>query len=129
MATFQAYAEILTPDHAQYKMYEAGIRKNRPGILLEDLLRQTGGAYEVRHILPPEFREDLRKVAELTSDQELLRIASLPEIPISLEHFRHADPKTTRIVFGHVLEYTPEESERLGLRHKGPYDPRTTIET
>lgn len=129
MAKFTAYAEILTPDHMQFKAYKAGIRKNPPGVLLEDLLKQTGGVYEVQFDLPVSFREELRQVAELTSDEELLHIASLPKAPISLEHFRHLDPLKTRIVLGHRLMYTPEESERLGLRHEGPYDPKNTILT
>lgn len=129
MATFRTYAEVLTPDHIQYKMYKAGIKKNPPGHLLQTLLERTGGVYEVQHVLPDRVKEEIRKVAELSSDQELLRIASLPRIPVSLEQFRHADPKTTRIVLGHILSYTEDESERLGLTHKGPLDPRNTIET
>ena len=129
MATFRTYAELLTPDSIQYKAYKAGIKKNRPGRLLQDILDQTGGVYEIKHVLSDSFREEIRQVAELTSDEELLRIARLPSISVSLEHFRHADPKTTRIVLGHSLSYTQEESERLGLAHKGPYDPRNTIET
>jgi hypothetical protein len=109
MATLTAYAEILTPDHIQFKAYQAGIRKNRPGVLLADLLRQTGGVYEVQLDLSPGFREEIRQVAELMSDEELLRIASLLKAPVSLEHLRHVDP-TTRIVLGHRLSYTEEES-------------------
>ncbi len=129
MATFTAYAEILTPDHIQSKAYAAGIRKSPPGILLQDILRQTGGVYEVELDLPEKFREEILKVAELTSDEKLIHIASLPKAPVSLEHLRHADPRTTRIVLGHQLTPTPEESERLGLKHEGPYDPRNTIRT
>ncbi len=128
MATLTAYAEILTPEHIQYKAYKAGIKKGLPGVVLEDILRQTGGVYEVQLDLPVRFREEIRQVAELTSDEELLHIASLPKAPVSLEHLRDVDPGT-RIVMGHRLNYTREESERLGLRHEGPYDPRTTITT
>lgn len=127
MARFTSYAEVLTPDHIQFKAYSAGIRKNPPGRLLADLLRKTGGAYEFQLDLPPAFRDDIRRVGELTTDQELLDIASQAKAPVSLEHLRHLDPQTTRIVFGHRLQYTPEESERLGLKHEGPYDPRNTI--
>jgi|ERR1022692_5131163 hypothetical protein len=129
MATFTAYAEILTPDHTQFKAYEAGIRKNPPGLLLQDVLRQTGGVYEIELDLPEKFREQIRQVAELTSDEKLIDIASLPKAPVSLEHLRHLDPRTTRIVCGHQLTYAPGESERLGLKHEGPYDPRNTIVT
>jgi hypothetical protein len=127
MATFTVYAEILTPDHTQYKAYKAGIKKNPPGQLLQDILTKTGGVYEVDFPLSERFREEIRQVAELTSDAELLNIASLPSVPVPLEHLRGADPRTTRIVLGHELTYTAEESERLGLRHEGPYDPRNTI--
>jgi hypothetical protein len=127
MATLTAYAEILTPNHIQFKAYEAGIKKNPPGVLLEDLLRQTGGVYEVQLDLPARFREEIRQVAELTSDEQLLRIASQPKAPVSLEHLRHADPRTTRIVLGHRLNYTQEESEQLRNTDEGRFDPRNTI--
>jgi hypothetical protein len=129
MATFTTYAEILTRDDVAYKMYEAGIRKSLPGSLLQDMLKQTGGVYEIQLDLGEKFREEIRQVAELTSDQRLLEIASHPKAPVSLEQFRHVDPRTTRIVCGHVLTYEPGESEQLGLKHEGPYDPRNTIAT
>jgi hypothetical protein len=108
-------------------MYKAGIKKTPPGLLLQDVLDRTGGVYEVQHTLTVNLKNDIRKVAELSSDEELLRIASLSTVPISLEHLRHVDPKTTRIVLGVSLSYTEEESTRLGLGHEGPYDPRNTI--
>jgi hypothetical protein len=43
--------------------------------------------------LTPKFREDIREIAELTSDDELFRLAELPEVPVSLEHFRDVDRK------------------------------------
>ena len=46
MATFSTYAEVLRPDHVMMKMYRAGVEKQHPGIVLADLLSQTGGAYE-----------------------------------------------------------------------------------
>ena len=63
------------------KLYEAGIEKQRPGVVLADVLRQTGGAYETTTPLTEKFRDHIREVAELTSDDELLRIAELPEVP------------------------------------------------
>jgi hypothetical protein len=127
VARFTAYAEVLTPDHIQYKAYQAGIRKNPPGRILADLLEKTGGVYEFELDLSEEFRGDIRRVAQLTGDQELLEIASRPAAPVSLEHLRHLDPQKTRIVLGHRLDYTQEESDQLQLRHEGPFDPRTTI--
>jgi hypothetical protein len=129
MATFTAYAKVLTPDDIQYRAHEAGIVKNPPGTLLEEILDWTGGVYEVQLPLGVKLREDIRRVAELTSDEELRRIASQPTAPVSLEHLRHLDPRTTRIVLGHMLTYAEGESERLGLGHQGPYDPSKTIST
>jgi hypothetical protein len=127
MAEYTAYAEVLTPDHLQYKAYAAGIKKNPPGVLLQDILEETGGAYRYEMYLSEEFRADLLEVARLTSDTALARVAALPKAPISLEHLRHLDPRTTRIVLGHRLNLTEEESRRLGVRHEGPHDPRDTI--
>lgn len=126
MATLTTYAEVVTPDLVQSKMYRAGIKKSPPGLVLSDLLEQTGGVFEFQIDMSPEFREDVLRVARLTSDEELLHFASLPKVPISLEHLRHLE-RTTRVVVGIRLAYSPEESQRLGLKHEGPYDPRNTI--
>ena len=88
MATFRTYAEVLRPDHPMMKNYQAAItwRPSRyrpagieqdmrvePGVVLGDLLERTGGVYETTTRLMPEFREDIREIAELASDDELLR--------------------------------------------------------
>jgi len=127
VASFTTYAEILTPDHVQMKAYRSGIKKNPTGLLLQGILERTGGVYALKLELPEEFREKMRRVAELTSDEKLLRVANLSEMTVSLEHLRHVDPRTTHVVSGYRLNYTREESERLGLRHEGPFDPRNTI--
>jgi hypothetical protein len=127
MAIFTTYAEVLTPDHVQSRAYNSGIKKNPPGLLLQDILERTGGVYELKLELPDEFREKIRRVAELTSDEKLLHVANLSGMTISLEHLRHLDPRATRIVSGYRLNYTREESERLGLQHEGPFDPKNTI--
>lgn len=62
----------------------------------------------------------MRKVAELTSDDALGRIAGQPEVIVPFEHLRHLDPETTTIVLGFRLDYAPDEADRLGLRHEGP---------
>jgi hypothetical protein len=97
-----------------------------PGAVLADLLQRTGGAYETTTRLVPKFREVIREIAELTSDDQLLRIAELPEVPVSLEHLRHLDPQT-RIVVGYRLDVTPAESPRLCRRLALPPDPRITL--
>ena len=66
------------------KLYRARIEKRLPCAVLADVLMQTGGAYETTTPLTGKFREYIREVAELTSD-ELLRMAELPEAPVSLE--------------------------------------------
>src|ERR1700722_1620196 len=109
MAIFTTYAEVLTPEHVQYKMYAAGIRKNPPGRLLSDVLAQTRGVWEIPLSLAAEVKDNIRRAAELSNDRELLRIASLPKVPVSLEHLRSLDPQTTRIVIGHTVTYTEDE--------------------
>ena len=126
MARFWTYAEILTPDHIQWQAYKSGIKKNPPGVVLKDILEQTGGVYEIKMDLSDDFRGHVRKVAQLTADDELLRIANSSAVPVSLEHLRHVDPQT-RIVCGYELDYTPEESEQLGLNRTVSYDARKTI--
>jgi hypothetical protein len=98
----------------------------RAGVLA-DILRESGGVYETTAHLPPRAREDIREIAELTSDEELLAIAGLSGVPVSLEHLRDLDPQT-RIIIGTRLELAPEDSERLHRPGLGiPLDPRTTV--
>jgi hypothetical protein len=109
MATFRTSAEVLTPDHPWMKL---GRRTNRVlGVVLADVLRQTGGAYQTTTPLTETFRGYLREVAELTSDDELLRIAELREVPVSLENCRELDPQT-RVVMLCRLDVSPAETPR-----------------
>jgi hypothetical protein len=114
MAIFRAYAKVLEPDDPSVRIYEAGLRPcpGQPGLLLADVLRQTGGVYETTTPLRPRFRADIREVAELTSDAELLAIAELTEVPVSLEHLRSLDPQT-RIVIRTELHYEADEGARV----------------
>ena len=142
MATFRTYAEVLRPDHPMMKIYKARITWQPsayrpveveqymhapPGVILGDVLQRTGGIYETTTGLTPKFREDLREIAGLTSDDELRRIVELPEVPVSLEHLRHLDP-LTRILVGYRLDVTPAESPRLRRRLALPPDPRITLQ-
>jgi hypothetical protein len=97
-----------------------------PGLVLGDILQRTGGVHETTTQLTPKSREDIHEIAELTSDDELLAVARLPEVPVSLEHLRHADPHT-RIVVGYRLDATPAESPRLRRRLALPPDPRIML--
>ena len=141
MATFTTYAEVLKPDHPLMKNYARATKarpsryrpaeieqamRAEPGVVLGDVLRRTGGVYETTTRLTPKSREDIREIAELTSDDELLRVSELPEVPVSLEHLRQVDPQT-RIVVGYRIDVTPAESPRLRRRLALPPDPRITL--
>jgi len=141
MATFRTYAEILRPDHPLMKIHKAALtwRPSRyrpaeldrdmraePGVVLGEVLRRTGGVYETTIRLTPKFREDMREIAELTSDEELLRVSGLPEVPVSLEHLRGVD-RQTRILVGYRLDVTAAESPRLRRGHGLPPDPAITL--
>jgi hypothetical protein len=141
VATFRTYAEVLRPDHPMMKNYKAAItwRPSRyrpagigqdmraePGVVLGDVLERTAGVYKTTTRLVPEFREDIREIAELTSDDELLRASELPEVPVSLEHLRHVD-RQTRILVGYRLDVSPAESPRLRRRMALPPDPGITL--
>ena len=114
MAIFRAYAKVLEPNDPALRIYEAGLSlcPGQPGQVLADVLRRTGGVYETTTPLLPQFRDDIREVAELTSDAELLAIADMTEVPVSLEHLRGLDPET-RIVIRTELRYEGDESARL----------------
>jgi hypothetical protein len=87
--------------------------------VLADVLRRTGGVYETTTPLPPQFRDDIREVAELTSDPELLAIADLSEVPVPLGHLRGLDPQT-RIIIRTELCYEADEGARVsrGREHR-----------
>jgi hypothetical protein len=141
MATFRTYAEVLRPDHPMMKNYARTMKwrpsayrpaeveqamRVEPGVVLGDLLERTGGAYETTTQLTPKFREDIREIAELAPDDQLLAVSQLPEVPVSLEHLRHVDPQT-RILVGYRLDVTAAESPRLRRRLALPPDPRITL--
>jgi hypothetical protein len=141
VATFRTYAEVLRPGHplmknkarttswspSRYRSAEIEQEmRAEPGVVLADVLQRTGGVYETTTRLTPKFREDIREIAELTSDDELLRIAELPEVPVSLEHLRDVDPQI-RILVGYRLDVTPAESARLRRRLALPPDPRIAL--
>jgi hypothetical protein len=80
-------------------------------LVLADVLRQTGGAYATTAPTSAKLRVCIRAAASLTSDDELLRIAELPEVPVSLENCRQLDPQT-RIVMVSRLDVSPAETPR-----------------
>jgi hypothetical protein len=57
------------------------------------------------------FRFWIRAVARLTSDEELFRIADLPEVPVSLGNCRQLDPQT-HFVMVCRLDVSPAETPR-----------------
>jgi hypothetical protein len=121
MAVFRAYAKVLEPGDPAMRVYGAGLRAcpGPPGLVLADVLRRTGGVYETTTPLPPQFRDDIREVAELTSDPELLAIADLSEVPVPLGHLRGLDPQT-RIIIRTELCYEADEGARVsrGREHR-----------
>lgn len=112
MAIFRVYAKALEPDDPAMRIYEAGFSTcpGPPGQVLADVLRRTGGVYATTTALPPHMRVQIRAVAELTSDTELLAIADLSEVPVSLEHLRGIDPQTRITVRTEFSVETEEES-------------------
>jgi len=127
MATFSTYAAALTPDHP---LVWLGRRMNRtPGVVLADILKQTGGAYDTTTPMTETFRGYIREVAELTSDEELFGIAELPKAPVSLENCRHLDPQT-RIVMFCRLDVSPGETPRWRRIPPGgiPTTPRSDLD-
>ncbi|MBR7839242.1 hypothetical protein KDL01_38635 [Actinospica durhamensis] len=104
----------MEPDDPATRIHEAGFRTcpRGPGHVLADVLRRTGGVYETTTPLSPWLRDDIREVAELTSDAELLAIADLAEVPVSLDHLRGLDPRT-RIVIRAELRYEADEGARV----------------
>ena len=123
MAIFRAYAKVLEPGDPAMRVYEAGLRTcpGRPGHVLADVLQRTGGVYETTTPLPLRLRDDIREVAELTSDRELLAIADLTEVPVPLDHLRGLDPQT-RIVIRAELRYEADEGARVrkAREHRPP---------
>jgi hypothetical protein len=67
--------------------------------------------YQTTTPVSGKFRDCIRAVANLTSDDELLRIAELPEVPVPLENCRQLDPQT-RIVMVCRLDVSPAETPR-----------------
>ena len=141
MATFRTYAEVLRPDHPMMKNYQAAITRPpsryrpaeieqamraEPGAVVADILQRTGSAYETTTRLRPKFREDIREIAERTSDDQLLGVSELSEVPVSLNHLRRVDP-LTRILVGYRLDVTPAESPQLRRRLALPPDPKITL--
>lgn len=121
MAIFRAYAKVLEPDDPTMLIYEAGLRAcpGPPGLVLADVLRRTGGVYEMMTPLVPELRDDICEVAELTSDPELLAMADLTEVPVSLDHLRGLDPQT-RFVVRTELCYEGDEGARVRSKEHRP---------
>lgn len=119
MAVFRAYAKVLEPDDPAMRVYEAGLRTclRRPGVMLADVLRRTGGVYQTTAPLSPRLRDAIREVAELTSDSDLLAIADLDEVPVSLDHLRGLDPRT-RIVIRTELCYEADEGAQVSRARK-----------
>jgi hypothetical protein len=111
---FSTYAEVLTPDHPLSKAHADGFKRT-PGHLLGDVLRETGGRYEVETDIPLRAREEFRRLASQTGDSQLAALAGAKSIRISLEHLRGCDPDSTRIVYGYQLHRESGDGHLPGL--------------
>jgi hypothetical protein len=67
------------------------------GLLLADVLEQTGGAYAWDFPAPPPLRERWAFDAERLSDPVLARIARQETVRVPFEHLRGLDPSVTRV--------------------------------
>jgi hypothetical protein len=119
------YAEALTPDHPQYKIWQAGKRPDPPGQLLGDILKQTGGKYQFKTLLWTGLYEEIEHLAELTGDPDLAAAAEKETWIISLEHLRGLPPET-RVVVGIALEYSEEDQQRFHVKPP-PFDPDDAV--
>jgi hypothetical protein len=101
------------------RLYEAGLLgcPREPGLLLADVLKRTGGVYETTIQLSPIVRDEIREIAELISDQDLLALAEQTEVPVTLEHLRHLDPQT-RIITRLEIHYEGDEGALLSRTRK-----------
>jgi len=80
-----AHKAALTWRPSRYRPADIELdMRAEPGVVLADVLQRTGGVYETTTRLTPKFREDIHEIAELTSDDELLRIAELPRPGVSV---------------------------------------------
>jgi hypothetical protein len=105
---FSTYADALTPDHPRAK-------EGAQGELLKDILDRHDGRYELRLELPEKFKDDLRRLAELTSDKKLAEIADAPSVIVPLDHLRHLDPNADRIVYGARISREPGDGPLPGF--------------
>lgn len=127
MAKFHTFAEPVTENHVAWAAYAAGVKKNPPGVRLQEVLDRTGGVYEQNLEIRENYRERIRAAARLAKDDDLMRIADHPTIAISLEHLRGIDPQTP-IIIGYMLQLTPEEREQLGLEQEPEdFDPKKMV--
>ena len=115
VAIIRPYAEVLRPDHVMVKAYEAGLTCGLPGLVLADILQRSGGIWETTVPVSPLMHEDLQELAELTSDEQLRKLAELSEVRVPLRHLRRLDPQT-RIVLGFRLDYTDAERQWLSSK-------------
>jgi hypothetical protein len=86
---------VLEPDDPTMLIYKPGLRvcPGPPGLVLAPRAAADGRRCEMVTSLAPELLDDISEVAGLTSDPELLAMADLTEVPVSLDHLRGLDPR------------------------------------
>ncbi|TKK88134.1 hypothetical protein FDA94_14535 [Herbidospora galbida] len=111
---FSTYAEVFTSEHPLAEAYARG-QMRVPGHLLQDVLDETGGRYEVTIEIGFRMKKALRLAAEATRDERLATLAEQTEVTVSLEHLRQHDPLSTRIVYGCSLDREPTDGDLPGF--------------
>jgi hypothetical protein len=119
MAQLVVFAEALAADDPNVRAFQSGELKQFPGMLLRDVLKHADAEWNTTVELNDRFREDIRRVALLTNDQRLLKLADTTSIPVSIDHLRSSDPDATWVALGARLLYTAEESQQL-RQHRPP---------
>ncbi|GAA0382760.1 hypothetical protein GCM10009530_36960 [Microbispora corallina] len=113
MARFTSHAEAVDEDHWATRAFRDGSIPRLPGRLLGDVLRETGGVYELTLPLTDRFRGMLTRAAAFSeANRHLLRVAGQTTVVISLEHLRGLDPAVTRVMCGCRIEFDDEDEAR-----------------
>jgi hypothetical protein len=105
LVRYSTYGRVVSPDDPW-----GGVG----GLLLRDVLADSGGRYEHRIPLPDRTKNRLRKLAQLTSDPTPAKIAGVGMVVVSLEHLRHLDPDTTRVRVGFEIRREPGDGPMPG---------------
>ena len=91
---------------------EAAASPQSGGLLLADILAQTGGSYEWEFPVDEQLRRRWVRAATEIGDAQLRARVGAPTVRVSLEQFRGRDPQATRIAIDFTLHYAHDEGLR-----------------